>query len=137
MAGAEIRLPPMAVKLKGVTARTNPSRGRKSIRVHWSVPPGVGCSRKSRCAQAALKRQKSISSQAASISDCQTVLALAEHGGGDDPGAAGAGQQLGRLEEDRQPVAVRHPGPFDGGRTCRLGGHGDVLSGCPVVDAEL
>ena len=29
-AGAPARLPPMAVKLKGETARTNPSRGRCS-----------------------------------------------------------------------------------------------------------
>jgi hypothetical protein len=33
MAGAKTRLPPMAVKLKGVTARTNPSRGLYSVRL--------------------------------------------------------------------------------------------------------
>jgi hypothetical protein len=35
MAGAKTRFPPMAVKLKGVTARTNPSRGRYSVRL-WA-----------------------------------------------------------------------------------------------------
>jgi hypothetical protein len=42
-AGAAGRLPPIAVKLKGVTAKTNPSSGRYSIRFHV---PGAefGCS---------------------------------------------------------------------------------------------
>ena len=37
------RLPPIAVKLNGVTAKTKPSSGRYSIRFHW---PGdeIGCS---------------------------------------------------------------------------------------------
>jgi hypothetical protein len=42
-AGAVGRLPPMAVKLKGVTAKTKPSRGRYSMRFQ---APGEekGCS---------------------------------------------------------------------------------------------
>ena len=42
------RLPAMAVKLNGDTAKTNPSSGRYSIRFH--VPgPDTGCSRMIRC----------------------------------------------------------------------------------------
>jgi hypothetical protein len=42
-AGVEERFPPMQVKLNGLTAKTNPSSGRYSIRFH--VPVGeYGCS---------------------------------------------------------------------------------------------
>ena len=42
-AGALVRLPPIAVKLNGLTAKTKPSSGRYSIRFHT---PGEesGCS---------------------------------------------------------------------------------------------
>ena len=39
-AGAVGRLPAIAVKLNGVTAKTNPSSGRYSIRFH---APGTDC----------------------------------------------------------------------------------------------
>src|SRR5215218_8467541 len=66
-AGEVGRLPAIAVKLNGVTANTKPSSGRYSIRFHV---PGTetGCSSYTRSMYAGLKRQKSISSQAASIS---------------------------------------------------------------------
>jgi hypothetical protein len=72
-AGAVGRLAPMAVKLNGVTANTNPSSGRCSARFHW---PGaeMGCSPWSRSANQGLNRQKSITSQAESISACCAVL---------------------------------------------------------------
>ena len=42
-AGVDERLPPMQVKLNGLTASTKPSSGRYSIRFH--VPVGeYGCS---------------------------------------------------------------------------------------------
>jgi hypothetical protein len=66
-AGAAGRLPAMAVKLNGVIAYTKPSSGRWSKRFQT---PGddCGCSPRIRSPNAALKRRKSISSQAASIS---------------------------------------------------------------------
>src|SRR5438445_12843836 len=72
-AGAVGRLPPIDVKLKGVTAYTNPSRGRYSswFHIEWS---DSGCSSRSCWAYQGLNRQKSISSQAASISAWKTVL---------------------------------------------------------------
>ncbi len=68
-AGADGRFAAMAVKLNGVIARTKPSSGRYSIRFHT---PGeeTGWSLSSRRAKSTLKRRKSISSQAASISAC-------------------------------------------------------------------
>src|SRR5919201_6415079 len=67
IAGAVGRFPAMAVKLKGVTAKTKPSSGRYSMRFH---APGEenGCSSYMRVMNHGLKRQKSVSSQAASIS---------------------------------------------------------------------
>ena len=67
IAGAVGRLPAIAVKLNGATAKTNPSRARYSTRFHI---PGeeIGCSLISRCMWLGLNRQKSVSSQAASIS---------------------------------------------------------------------
>ena len=66
-AGAPVRLPPIAVKLNGETAKTKPSSGRYSSR--FQTPgPETGCSSYIRVMKAGLKRQKSISSQAASIS---------------------------------------------------------------------
>ena len=71
-AGALGRFPAMAVKLKGVTAKTNPSSGRSS-RV-LAVPAGEkGCS-VSWLAKWTLKRRKSTSSQAESISAWYEVL---------------------------------------------------------------
>ena len=66
-AGAPVRLPPIAVKLNGETAKTKPSSGRYSRRFQT---PGleIGCSSYIRVMNAGLKRQKSISSHAASIS---------------------------------------------------------------------
>ena len=70
-AGAVGRFPAIAVKLNGVIASTNPSSGRYSIRFH--VPGAdAGCSASSCLAKATLYRQKSISSQAASISAWKT-----------------------------------------------------------------
>src|SRR6266567_695204 len=72
-AGADGRLPAIEVKLNGVIASTKPSSGRYSIRFH---EPGEdeGCSASSRRANEALNRQKSMSSQAASISAWYTDL---------------------------------------------------------------
>lgn len=42
-AGAQDRLPAMLVKLKGVTARTNPSNGRTSLLFHTPGPLIGGC----------------------------------------------------------------------------------------------
>jgi hypothetical protein len=66
-AGEVGRLAAMEVKLKGVTAKTKPSSGRYSLRFQM---PGEesGCSSRIRSPQAALKRQKSMISQAESIS---------------------------------------------------------------------
>ena len=63
----------MAVKLNGVMASTKPSSGRWSIRFQT---PGeeIGCSSCTRCPNATLKRRKSISSQALSISAWKAVL---------------------------------------------------------------
>ena len=66
-AGAVGRLAAIEVKLNGVMASTNPSSGRYSSRSHSPVTDD-GCSASSRRAKCALYRQKSISSQAASIS---------------------------------------------------------------------
>ena len=72
-AGAVGRLAAIEVKLNGVIARTKPSSGRYSIRFQM---PGAdnGCSASSRRAKWTLNRQKSISSQAASISAWYTDL---------------------------------------------------------------
>ena len=61
------RLPPIAVKLKGVTANTKPSNGRHSKRL---CMPGAdaGCCLYISLKKCTLKRKKSMSSQAASIS---------------------------------------------------------------------
>ena len=66
-AGAVGRLPAIAVKLNGVIASTKPSSGRWSIRFQT---PGdeIGCSARICRPKCTLKRRKSISSQAASIS---------------------------------------------------------------------
>ncbi len=58
-----------------------------------------------------LKRQKSISSHAESISAWKTVLRLAEHGGGVGLVPERARQQLGGPQEDRGAVVPRHAGP--------------------------
>ena len=73
MAGADDRLPPMAVKLNGLTAKMKPSSGRYSRRL---LTPGllIGCPATMSWEKRALKRKKSISSQAASISAWCTVL---------------------------------------------------------------
>ena len=72
-AGAVGRLAAIEVKLNGVIARTKPSSGRYSIR--FQVPgEDTGCSASSRRAKCTLNRQKSISSQAASISAWYTDL---------------------------------------------------------------
>ena len=72
-AGAVHRLPPMDVKLNGETANTKPSRGRVSMRFH--VPGALtGCSARIRSAKCTLKRRKSMSSHAASISAWWAVL---------------------------------------------------------------
>ncbi len=72
-AGAAGRLPAIAVKLNGVIARTKPSSGRKSIRFHTPVEL-IGCCSRNWRAKCTLKRRKSASSQAASISACCTVF---------------------------------------------------------------
>jgi len=66
-AGAVGRFPAIDVKLNGVTANTNPSSGRCSMRFH---APGAetGCSVYRRSAKYGFQRRKSISSQAESIS---------------------------------------------------------------------
>ncbi len=66
-AGASGRLPAIAVKLNGVTARTKPSSGRWSVRFQTPVEE-TGCSASTCAPKATLKRRKSISSQALSIS---------------------------------------------------------------------
>ncbi len=66
-AGAVGRFPAIEVKLNGVTASTNPSSGRYSSRFHAAVDDS-GCSASSRLPKCTLYRQKSMSSQAASIS---------------------------------------------------------------------
>src|SRR5215472_1021851 len=72
-AGAVGRLPAIEVKLNGVIARMKPSSGRYSIR--FQIPgEDIGCSSSSRRAKWTLNRQKSISSQAASISAWYTDL---------------------------------------------------------------
>src|SRR3954453_4838307 len=79
-AGAAGKFSPIAVKLNGVTAKTNPSSGRYSRRFQ---KPGLefGCSWEKRVMNSKLKRQKSVSPQAASISawcavfDCPSIVA--------------------------------------------------------------
>ena len=66
-AGAVGRFPAIEVKLNGVIATTNPSRGRSSVRFQTPVEL-TGCSSRSLKAKWTLNRQKSMSSQAASIS---------------------------------------------------------------------
>ena len=73
-AGAVGRLAAMAVKLKGVSAKTNPSSGRYSVR--FQIPgEETGWSASSCAMKCGFQRQKSITSQAESISACCTVLA--------------------------------------------------------------
>ena len=67
------RLAAIEVKLNGVMASTKPSSGRYSSRSHSPVTE-EGCSASSRRAKWVLYRQKSISSQAASISAWYTDL---------------------------------------------------------------
>ena len=61
------RLPAIEVKLNGVMASTKPSSGRYSSRFHALLSED-GCSASSWRPKCTLYRQKSISSQAASIS---------------------------------------------------------------------
>ena len=78
----------MAVKLNGETAKTKPSSGRYSMR--FQTPgPETGCSSYILVMNQGLKRQKSTSSQAASISawcavlDCPSMVAafnVSRHG---------------------------------------------------------
>jgi hypothetical protein len=72
-AGASGRLPAMAVKLNGVMASTKPSSGRWSVRFQTPVLE-TGCSSSSWRPNATLKRRKSMSSQALSISAWKAVL---------------------------------------------------------------
>ncbi len=73
IAGAEGKLPAIAVKLNGVPAKTKPSSGRGSSRFH--IPGELcGCSPAIRLAKWTLKRKKSISSHAESISAWCAVL---------------------------------------------------------------
>ena len=101
-AGAEGRLPAMAVKLNGVMAKTKPSSGRSSSALDT---PGdeSGCSTR-RDAKATLKRRKSISSHAAVDLRLVRGLALSEHGGGVDELAPRAGEELGGAEEDARAL---------------------------------
>src|SRR4029453_6402839 len=87
-AGAVGRLPAIEVKLNGVIARTKPSSGRWSRRFH-TPGPEIGCSARICRAKWGLNRQKSINSQAASISawngdlDCPRTVepfSVARHG---------------------------------------------------------
>src|SRR4051794_28214059 len=111
-AGATGRLPAMAVKLNGVIARTKPSSGRWSIRFQT---PGdeTGCSARTWWPNATLKRRKSISSQALSISACTAVfdwpsmvaaLRVSRHG--PDSSSAARSSTPARSSYD----ALRHPG---------------------------
>src|SRR5712691_2474113 len=87
-AAAVGRFEPMEVKLNGLIAKTKPSRGRYSRRFH-AVPSLYGCCASSWSPKYALYRQKSIDSQAASISawwtvfDCPSIVAaltVSRHG---------------------------------------------------------
>src|SRR5690348_17071099 len=111
-AGAVGRLPAIEVKLNGVIARTKPSSGRYSIRFQM---PGEdsGCSSRSRRAKWTLNRQKSISSQAASISAWYTdldwpaiVAALIVAGHGPLSRSAALSRIAARSSKD----IARHPG---------------------------
>src|SRR5487761_1040802 len=125
-AGAVGRFPAIEVKLNGVIASTNPSSGRYSIRFH--VPGAdAGCSAISCLAKATLYRQKSIISQAASISAWKTdfdwprivaAFSVARHG----PARRSAAR---RKTAARSPkVSARH---------ARAGGIGQVTEGVPEV----
>ena len=72
-AGAVGRLAPMAVKLNGVRAKTKPSSGRYSVRFQ---KPGseTGCMARSWAMKVGFQRQKSMISQAESISACCTLF---------------------------------------------------------------
>jgi hypothetical protein len=72
-AGASGRFAAMAVKLNGVMASTKPSSGRWSIRFHTPAEL-IGCWSSTWRPKATLKRRKSMSSQAASISAWKAVL---------------------------------------------------------------
>src|SRR5574338_576463 len=74
ISAAEVgRFAAMEVKLKGVTAKTKPSSGRYWTR--FQTQGGErGCSSSIRYPQATLKRQKSMISQAESISAWSTVF---------------------------------------------------------------
>ena len=78
IAGAVGRLPPMAVKLNGVTAKTKPSSGRASS---WFHMPGgeYGCSAAMRSAKCTLQRQKSIELAGGVDLGLVRRLRLAEH----------------------------------------------------------
>jgi hypothetical protein len=64
------------------------------------------------CANATLKRKKSMSSHAASISAWCAVFALAEHRGRVQRLPARGGQQLGGAEEHRRAVLPRPVRPL-------------------------
>ena len=73
MAGAVGRFPAIEVKLNGVTAKTKPSSGRASLMFHM---PGddSGCWPRIVFMKYTLKRKKSMSSQAESISAWNAVF---------------------------------------------------------------
>src|SRR5215831_18680403 len=127
-AGAVGRLPAIEVKLNGVIARTKPSSGRYSIR--FQVPGAdCGCSASSRRAKWTLNRQKSISSQAASISAWYTdldwpaivaALIVARHG--PLSSSAALSRIAARSSKDiaRQPGAAAAAAPIASATSCSV-----------------
>jgi hypothetical protein len=110
------QVPPIDVKLKGVIREHVAVERRCSRRFH--APARTRLLAVDASAKCALKRQKSIISQAASISAWCAVFDWPEHRRGVDAVAPRTGEQLGRAQEDRRALlpGERLPGRARGRR---------------------
>ena len=117
-AGALGRLPAMEVKLKGETAKTNPSSGRYSI---GSRRPGddCGCSRTPR--REVHVEAEEVAELAGGVDfGLMRGLGLAEHGGRVDRSRQGPAQQVGGPQEYGRAILPGRAGPLRPGPRRRL-----------------
>jgi hypothetical protein len=114
MAGAVAKLPPIAVKLNGVIAYTNPSSGRYSTRFHT---PGelTGCSAQQLTRESRVEPPE-VDELARGV-DLRLIhrFRLAEHGGGHESRPPRTGEEISGLEENRGALVERQVLPLLGG----------------------